>query len=562
MKIKRLELRNFRSYGNNKTVVDFETDKGCLVLLTAPNGSGKSSMPMGLDYGIYGEVKNNNKKLKQSAIPNRINSNLEVNVEFESKGADIYVKRETNPTVFEVIINGEKQNRTGKGNKQDIIDQYLDFDIDMWKSFISMSVNDFKNFMSLKPEEKRMLLDKLFNLELINLVSKSLKEQKKQFVNKKNILDAEIRSFQQSISEFEASIKKIKEANENNMLAEINELRDLMSSKKDEYTSLQANVKMFEQKLVDISSDMQKIQESGANIKTQIDNVKKQIELYNSGKCTRCGTNLADVTFDSLRTELADSLAKLEETKAELVVEYKTLNEQKSDIEVNNKKANEAFYTLKSYLTETKNRIDKLVSGSDLNENKKNENVIEQIRESINKIETSKAAVVADMDTTVLEESYYDKMLKLFSNDGIKKSIISKIVVPINYYINENMEQLGLDFRIKLDDEFNADITINNMSIDPETLSTGELKKSNIAILCAYLKLIRTKIHINVLFLDEVFSSIDVDSIYTTLELFRNFATEYKINIFLVHHAMLEISFFDKVWKIEKNITSNIIKIK
>lgn len=562
MKVKRLELRNFRSYGNNKTVVEFETDKGCLVLLTAPNGSGKSSMPMGLDYGIYGEVKNNNKKLKQSAIPNRINSNLEVNVEFESKGADISVKRETNPTVFEVTVNGEKQNRTGKGNKQDIIDQYLDFDIDMWKSFISMSVNDFKNFMSLKPEEKRMLLDKLFNLELINIVSKSLKEQKKQFVNKKNILDAEIRSFQQSISEFETSIKKIKEANENNMLAEINELRELLSSKKDEYTSLQTEVGVFEQKLSDISSEIQKVQETGSSIKTQIDNVKKQIDLYNSGKCPTCSTNLADTTFDSLRTELSDTLSKLEETKAELLVEYRSLTESKNDISSNTKKANEAFYTLKSYLKETKNKIDSLVAGSDLNENKKNDNVIEQIRESINKIENSKANVVSDMDSTVLEESYYDKMLKLFSNDGIKKSIISKIVVPINYYINENMEQLGLDFRIKLDDEFNADITINNMSIDPETLSTGELKKSNIAILCAYLKLIRTKIHINVLFLDEVFSSIDVDSIYTTLELFRNFATEYKINIFLVHHAMLEISFFDKVWKIEKNITSNIIKIK
>jgi ABC-type multidrug transport system ATPase subunit len=143
-------------------------------------------------------------------------------------------------------------------------------------------------------------------------------------------------------------------------------------------------------------------------------------------------------------------------------------------------------------------------------------------------------------------------MLKLFSNDGIKKSIISKIVVPINHYIGENMDMLGLDFKIRLDDEFNADISINNMLIEAETLSTGELKKSNIAILCAYLKLIRTKIHVNVLFLDEVFSSIDVDSIYTTLELFRNFANEYKINIFLVHHAMLEPSYFDKVWKIEK----------
>jgi DNA repair exonuclease SbcCD ATPase subunit len=562
MVVKRLVLRNFRSYGNNKNEIEFETDKGCLILLSAPNGSGKSSIQMGLDYGIYSEIKNNGKKIKQSSIPNRLNNNLEVEVDFESKGADIKVLRETNPSVFDITINGEKQNRSGKGNKQDIIDKYLDFDIDMWKSFISMSVNDFKNFMSLKPEEKRMLLDKLFNLELINMVSKSLKEQKKQFVNKKNVLEAEIRSFQQSINEFESSIKKVIEANESNALSEIAELREKMNSRKDEYSLLQENVKNFEQKVVDISSELSKIQEAGSTVKNNISNTKQQIELYNSGKCPRCGTNLSDSTFDSYRNELDITLAGFEKTRLELMDEYKSLNTQKEEISLELRRVNENFTILKTYLKDTKSKIDALLTGSDVNENKKNTNIIEQIQESIHKIQESKSTVKTELDETELEESYYDKMLKLFSNDGIKKSIISKIVVPINHYIGENMDMLGLDFKIRLDDEFNADISINNMLIEAETLSTGELKKSNIAILCAYLKLIRTKIHVNVLFLDEVFSSIDVDSIYTTLELFRNFANEYKINIFLVHHAMLEPSYFDKVWKIEKNITSNIIKIK
>ena len=39
----------------------------------------------------------------------------------------------------------------------------------------------------------------------------------------------------------------------------------------------------------------------------------------------------------------------------------------------------------------------------------------------------------------------------------------------------------------------------------------------NIAILIAYLKLIRTKRHINILFLDEVFASIDSDGIESIL---------------------------------------------
>mgnify|MGYP000910936784 CR=1 FL=1 len=34
------------------------------------------------------------------------------------------------------------------------IEEYTDFDLDGWKSFISMSINNFKNFMNLSPEEK------------------------------------------------------------------------------------------------------------------------------------------------------------------------------------------------------------------------------------------------------------------------------------------------------------------------------------------------------------------------------------------------------------------------
>ena len=73
---------------------------------------------------------------------------------------------------------------------------------------------------------------------------------------------------------------------------------------------------------------------------------------------------------------------------------------------------------------------------------------------------------------------------------------------------------------------------------------------SNIAILIAYLKLIRTKKHINILFLDEVFSSIDLEGIDSILMLLKSFANDYNINIFVVHHAILSEEMFDRILKI------------
>ena len=93
-------------------------------------------------------------------------------------------------------------------------------------------------------------------------------------------------------------------------------------------------------------------------------------------------------------------------------------------------------------------------------------------------------------------------------------------------------------------------------------MSTGETKLLNLSILIAYLKLIRTKRTINVLFLDEVFSSIDIENIEKILNLLKSFATEYKINIFVVHHALMNEELFDRIVKIDKNIFTEINIIK
>jgi len=75
------------------------------------------------------------------------------------------------------------------------------------------------------------------------------------------------------------------------------------------------------------------------------------------------------------------------------------------------------------------------------------------------------------------------------------------------------------------------------------------------------LKLIRTKRHINILFLDEVFSSIDIEGIADILILLRSFSNEYNINIFVVHHAILYHEYFDRILKMNKDVFSTIEEI-
>jgi ABC-type Mn2+/Zn2+ transport system ATPase subunit len=62
--------------------------------------------------------------------------------------------------------------------------------------------------------------------------------------------------------------------------------------------------------------------------------------------------------------------------------------------------------------------------------------------------------------------------------------------------------------------------------------------------------------------LDEVFASIDVDNIERILSLLKSFASEYKINIFVVHHAILNADMFDRIIRMEKEVFSRIVEVE
>jgi DNA repair exonuclease SbcCD ATPase subunit len=178
MKIKEWWFKNYKSYGTVKEVIQLNQVKGELILLFGSNGKGKSSILSSLDLAIFGEELNRQgKRLSQKLLPNRINGNLEVGCIF-STDEELYIQRTmdntSSPLKTKLVID---KIPFGKANGvDDKILEKVGFDFKTFKSFISMNINHFKNFISLSPEEKRILLDKLFNLETINELNKILKQ--------------------------------------------------------------------------------------------------------------------------------------------------------------------------------------------------------------------------------------------------------------------------------------------------------------------------------------------------------------------------------------------------
>jgi DNA repair exonuclease SbcCD ATPase subunit len=576
MLISELGIKGFKSYGNNEQVLKLNTEKGELILLVGNNGAGKSSLLDSFDYTLYGKTRGKKKRWSTlSTLPNRINGELLNRVKFISNGVNVEVKRGISPSVLELWENGVLNERAGKSNIDEKIEDYIGIDLETFKSFISLSINDFKNFISLSNEEKQLLLDKLFNLEVINILNGILKDIAKNNKVRAASFDAEIRTLDDSILSIQRSIDKAierqkeearlaLEREKEDIQAEIDRITGEMNSKKDDYKSLRDKIDKIKEKETELNNELDNEKKQYINTQNDIKNVQREIDLYDSGKCPTCRTDFNSDHFVALRDSFVEKKLGFENIKVEIESNITKVKERQVKLKSLSESTTTAFNDLSYLLKSYKSDIDKLVQKKASQTSPVNATPSVNIQEFQNTIEELEDKKIVSKDNiTVCKEKdlYYKEMNRIFGEDGVKKSIISGIIKPINHFIAENIKKMSLPFEVRLDETFTAEIKQLGSVIEHDSLSTGEQKLTNISILIAYLKLIRTKRHINILFLDEVFSSVDIDNIQRILVLLKSFANEYNINIFVVHHAVLNQEMFDRILLIEKNIFSSITEV-
>jgi DNA repair exonuclease SbcCD ATPase subunit len=562
MLISEIGIRGYKSFGNNEQVLKLNTEKGELVLLVGNNGNGKSSLLESFEYAIYGKVKSGKSKKwhKLSSLPNRINGELLNRIKFISNGTDVEIKRGISPAVLELIENGIPNERAGKANIDDKIEKYIGLDIETFKSFISMSINDFKNFISLTNEEKQLLLDKLFNLEVINILNGILKDINKNNKLRMTSLDSEIRTLEDSIGSIQKSIEKAIEKAKENIQQEIEALTEEMNSKKEDYKLLKEKVDKIKEKDKILTDELDVEKRQLSNTQNEVRNVQKEINLYDSGKCPTCSTDFNSDHFISLRATLVEKKESFESVLSEINDNITSIKSKQTKLKTIADSTTTSFNDLNYLLRNYKTQIDNLNSKKS-KETGESVNV-QEFQNTIGELDSKKNVSQDHITICKEKELFYKELTRVFSEDGAKKSIIAGIIKPINHFISENIKKMGLPFDVKLDETFSSEIKTLGSVVEHDSLSTGESKKVNIAILIAYLKLIRTKKHINILFLDEVFSSIDIEGIDSILLLLKSFANDYNINIFVVHHAILNQEMFDRIIKINKEVFSSIEEVE
>lgn len=545
MKIKSIEWKNFNSYGNRMQKIEFDPTHGAFYVVTGHNGAGKSSVSDVIKYGLYGRLDNK----KNRDIPNRFNGNMFVRIVVEKmQGVEATIERGLSPNFFRLYINGKEYDQAGKRNVQDYLEEeILGMPYYIFNNIVSLSINDFKSFLGMNPGDKRQIIDKLFGLEMIAHLRWYVKEHLK-------TIREGVTNIETEISILERAVAKSNE--------ELNSLYERLKSADEEKRISIAvgieKVKLFIQE-ADIRLDGISTKRSSLRQNLQECNsimVDKQYELrsmiakdslYKNDCCPTCGSDLHTDFHKTLMDENAKDMKLIES-------ELKSIKESISNLDASSKKITELYTQLNEKKLLAKEKIATLQRDlgilSDANIKDEQTGSLKSI---IDDSELKKREALRKKDDEEKKTGFYKIIEEIFGDRGVKLSAIKRIIPVLNQEIRKVLKDMNVDYRVSFEEDFNVKMLHMGYEVSVDQLSTGERKKIDFAVIIALIRIMKIKFHgLNLIFLDEIFSSIDSDGICHILKVLSNASKELGLHTFVINHSNLPTELFDYRVEIEK----------
>jgi DNA repair exonuclease SbcCD ATPase subunit len=549
MKIKKIEWRNVASYGNKLQSIELPETPG-LVQVFGENGVGKSTISDVITFGLYGKLEG--KKLKD--IPNRSNSEAWMKIHFEQDGKNYTVERGLAPNIFELYIDGDIYDQAGKKNVQSYLeDDILKIPYYVFNNTISLSINDFKSFLRMSTSDKKQIIDRIFGFYILNEMRDLLKEESKNIKLSIERLIGEISGTGKSISKSQEELERLQKNIVKNAGEEIGRTQDQLDSYRELLNIHTGRLKEFKNKENRITSQVNKAYEIYTDSSSKMKEIDKKLSLYTKDQCPTCLADLKSNFHQNLFTDLSSERERLKEEIDKLKLDYdevrgiqKNLTDERGSMFRKGGKIETSISTLKDKLNSLKTGK----NDSQVNSLKK---LLNSSSEDLNEFSTEK--------TKWEEKQNWVKTLdEVLSEKGVKQLAIRSILPSLNNEIHSTLVTLHLPYKVIFNEEFNAQIYHLGEEISPNTLSTGEMKKVDFAVLIAIIKLMKIRFaSVNILFLDEIFSSVDPDGVHSILTTLRKLSDDLGINIFVINHAPMPTEIFDyKTEIVKKNSFSEL----
>ncbi len=544
MKIKKVEFKNFASYGNRLQVIDFEEGKSNLYLVLGGNGAGKSTLAKVITYMCYGKVEGSTLK----DLPNRVNGELYGRIWLESKGNKIEIERGINPGVFNVKINGAEYDVAGKVNLQEFLEtEIYEIPYHVFKNVIILSVNDFKSFITMSPYDKKRIIDKIFGFSVINEMAEIVKEQRRSIIEEIRTYEDEIRTLNESIGSVYDKIEQIELLTAEKDKSKVKKLKTDLIELNEKRKKLNEVTAKTKEKLESLDLDSRNKSTEHSTLKHEIGTIKNDLKLFENSTCPTCTAPLTSDFHLDIKKEKEKTLITLEERFESVTKEYEASVKKLDDLRLKGRQIHVRAGQLE---TQMENLKSKLIELAEKDESDSSTNLKQLVKDfKVRKDDKTNGKLKSE------GEDYYLTILEnLMGEGGIKNLAVRSILPSFNNHILLMGREMGIPFGIRFNEKFYCTLHHLGTEISAKTLSTGEKKKVDFVIIMALMKMIKVRFpSLNILFLDEIFSSIDSDGVYHIINILHDTIQDIGLNTFVINHTVLPSEYFDKKLEITKD---------
>ena len=303
----------------------------------------------------------------------------------------------------------------------------------------------------------------------------------------------DILSTQTNIARIEAQIEKIKYlSNEERISGDINEINSQIKLNEEQIDSIKSS---FGDVIKDLRNSLDKLNHQLATIVTLGKQKAKEISFIEKGICPTCGASIDQSQLEVKKQE-----------KNILLQQHAQVNKQISDlssqISTKTDEMNKSIESIKIIIRDQKNQLIRL------EEQEKRLNI------NLGEIETLEKELVKVgelLKQYVKEDKEWEQLFLILSND-VRENILSSFLPIFNDNIKKYSTKLRLPYEINFDSKFKCSISVMGCAdtIPISSLSTGQLKIVDMVVILGLLGTIAGSSSTNIMFLDELFSNLDI----------------------------------------------------
>lgn len=534
MRLHNIRIRDFKSlYGDN--YFDFDTLDG-LVKLSGAIGSGKTSLGEAIIWGLFGTIK----KINNTHLIAWNTKACEIEINLESKGHNINILRNIKENL-QIHVDGKLLIASNKRDTQQILEEeYFDVPKLTVIKMCVISFNEFNSIAAMNPGETKQFLDNVFGFKTFTEYNEQSVIEKKEEVRQQTELNA---IYTETENQIQYLInKKSEQQKELSNSIDVDKLTedrviyvDKGKSLKDKFNKLSNE---YKQKDADMYNKMLELSTLGKV-------AKNNYNTFKSGKCPTCGHEVDNAKIEEYKSTMlkyAESYKEIDASRMQLKNEYQpNLDELNKDI-----------VELRALISD----IDTKIKIHENNKRLINENYDALINEYKEKL----VSIKSEIDKSDIEIGEWNEIGDLFAKT-LRYNLLDTLIPNINSSIQYYMNKLDQNYSVEFDKEFKPHIYIDGYQkeISYNSLSTGQRKTLDMAVIFGVLQNIIANVNFNVFFLDELFSNLDSDSRNTMLDLLNSTLAKDR-SIFVINHAEMNDDYFKH--KIRVKLSNKKIKVK